>query len=124
MAKKANRPQMRPADLRRRVRRITAAAVGTAALATAALTVNLAWATNDPAAASSAATSENLTPASNGTTRTPALQAPEEEGEGRVQSPQQNGITAPSAPAQAPLVAPRQAPLVGGGFSHTRSGGS
>ncbi len=72
--------------LRRRVRRITAACVGAATLAAAALTVNLAWATDDPAASSSSAATGDPTSTSgqpstgsssaNGRTRAPVAPLP------------------------------------------------
>ena len=115
---------MPAADLRRRVRRITAATVGVAALAASALTVNLAWATDDPAASSTSATDNNqsATTSEGGTTRAPA--APEQDdadGDDEGQTPAaQPGITTPSSP----LAASGQVPQAGSGRSHTQSGGS
>lgn len=124
MAPHTPRPAMPAADLRRRVRRITAAAVGGAALAAAALTVNFAWATDDPAASDSSATSDSPagTTSSGEGTRAPAAPELDDEAEGEAQAPvAQPGITTPT---QAPLAAPQQAPLAGSGRSHTQSGGS
>ena len=124
MAAQNGHPPMPAADLRRRVRRITAATVGVAALAASALTVNLAWATDDPAAGTSATDSNQAGSTSADGTRAPAApeqDEAEDEDEGNAQAPAaQPGITAPSAP----LAAPRQAPLAGSGRSHTQSGGS
>jgi len=128
MAAQNGHTPMPATDLRRRVRRITAATVGVAALTASALTVNFAWATDDPAAGTSATDSNQAGSTSADGTRAPA--APEQneadgENEGKAQAPAaQPSITAPSAPRQAPLAAPRQAPLAGSGRSHTQSGGS
>ena len=93
---------MPAADLRRRVRRITAATVGVAALTASALTVNFAWATDDPAAGTSATDSNQAGSTSADGTRAPAAPEQDEadgENEGKAQTPAaQPGITAPSAP--------------------------
>lgn len=131
MAPRIRRASMPAADLRRRVRRITAASVGVAALASAGLTVNLAWAADDPAASSSSATGQAATtPSTTTSPRVPVPQLPTDEAgsedgdDAQAPSPQQNVITTPSTQAHAPLVGPQQAPLVGKGRTHTQSGGS
>jgi hypothetical protein len=106
-------------ELRRKVRRITTGCVALAAIASAALTANFAWAANDDQDSADSATA-----GVSATTSTPT-------GTATAAAPTTAARAAPQATAAAPAPAPRttlaappQTPAAGKGRSHTQSGGS
>lgn len=112
--------------LRRRVRRITAGCVALGAIASAALTVNFAWASNDEQGSANSSTVDETTVTSGATTKAaaPSTKAPTEPPH----------AVAPDVPAPAPIITPapstrtlatpQQAPTASKGRSHATSGGS
>ncbi|MEP6559892.1 MAG: hypothetical protein ABJD68_02315 [Nakamurella sp.] len=119
--------QVTGGDLRRRVRRITAGCVALAAIASTALTVNFAWASNDQQQGSAnSSTADETTATSGATTKAaaPSTKAPTEPPH----------AVAPDVPAPAPIITPapstrtlatpQQAPTASKGRSHATSGGS
>lgn len=139
-AKASTEQQITGGDLRRRVRRITAGCVGLAAVASVALTINLAASADDNKASadasaaddssSSASSSFSNPTTSSATPPAPGVPAPAVTRPSTAQAPAITAPTtaAPVAPApttsSSTLAVPQQAPAASNGRSHTQSGGS
>jgi hypothetical protein len=117
-AKASTERQITGGDLRSRVRRITAGCVGLAAVASAALTINLAASADDNKASADRPAADAGVPA-------PAVTAPSTAQAPAITAPT---TVAPVAPApstrSSTLAVPQQAPAASNGRSHTQSGGS
>ena len=121
-AKASTERQITGGDLRSRVRRITAGCVGLAAVASAALTINLAASADDnKASADTPAADDGSCPPRGGDS------AEHRPGTGHDTAPT-TGRTgcagAGSDHRSSTLAVPQQAPAASNGRSHTQSGGS
>lgn len=104
-------PTLTGRALRQRVRRITAAVVGTATLAAGLLTANLAWAASDE---------QSATPTTTDGTTGSVRSDGDDDGDGDDAGP----ATSSAPRSTTALTAPQQLPNASGGRGQARSGGS